>query len=359
VQNTPLNALHLELGAKMAEFAGYSMPISYPAGVMQEHLHTREKAGLFDVSHMGQAILVGEPQRLEQLVPASIESLKQGRMRYTQLTNETGGIIDDLMVTKLSDDRLFLVVNGARKAVDFAHISASISGLEVLADRALLALQGPLGAGIIADFFPATSDMPFMSMLAVPATKYGDLYISRCGYTGEDGFEISVNADGVESLARDLLANEAVEMVGLAARDSLRLEAGLCLYGHDIDEATSPVEAGLGWSISKSRRQNGGFNGEARILRELAEGAGRKLVGIKPEGRAPAREGVEIFNTQQEKIGTITSGGYGSSVGAPVSMGYVATEYAQFGTRLKLLVRGKYQDASVSKLPFTPHRYFK
>jgi aminomethyltransferase len=364
MQDIPLKSLHLELGAKMVEFAGYMMPISYQAGIMHEHLHTREKAGLFDVSHMGQAVVSGDIARFEQIVPASIKNLKPGRMRYTQLTNDSGGIIDDLMVTRLVDaengeERLFLVVNGARKDVDFAHISDNLSGLAQLADRALLALQGPLAAAVIHKMFPETTGMPFMSLRELKATEYGDLLIARCGYTGEDGFEISVTAMEAEKLARDLLQNDAVEMIGLGARDSLRLEAGLCLYGHDIDENTSPIEAGLGWSVGKARRSSGGFPGDGRILYELSEGPARKLVGIKPEGRALAREGVEILNAGMEKIGVVTSGGYGPSVNGPIAMGYVPAEHASTGSRLNLLIRGKPQAACVVSLPFVSHRYFR
>ncbi|HHK74992.1 MAG TPA: glycine cleavage system aminomethyltransferase GcvT [Rhizobiales bacterium] len=369
LQVTPLHALHIELGARMVPFAGYDMPVSFPLGVMKEHLHVRSKAGLFDVSHMGQCLLhapEGVAAALETLVPGNITGLADGRMRYTQLTNEEGGIRDDLMITRIhekdGEEWFFLVVNGACKSDDFAHIEASLAGrvkMEILAEKALLALQGPAASGVLSALLPGVEDMAFMSIRHFPDTEFGSLWVSRCGYTGEDGFELSVDGAQAEALARHLLAHEAVEMIGLGARDSLRLEAGLCLYGHDIDTTTSPVEAGLLWSIGKARRETGGFPGATRILREIRQGPARKLVGIRPDGRAPAREGTRIENENGEEIGVITSGGFGPSVGGPVAMGYVTAQQATAGSPLKLIIRGKAHGASVVKLPFVAHNYHR
>jgi aminomethyltransferase len=369
LQTTPLHRLHVELGAKMVPFAGYDMPVSFPLGVMKEHLHVREKAGLFDVSHMGQALLhapSGVAAAIETLVPGNITGLADGRMRYTQLTNDAGGIRDDLMVSRIhekdGEEWYFLVVNGACKRDDFAHVTAQIGdrvNMVVLADKALLALQGPAACGVLKAFLPGVEDMAFMSIRNFPDTGFGPLWVSRCGYTGEDGFELSVDGAQAEALARRLLAADEVEMIGLGARDSLRLEAGLCLYGHDIDTATSPVEAGLLWSIGKTRREAGGFPGAARILREIREGPARKLVGIRPGGRAPAREGTVIEDMNGNVIGAVTSGGFGPSVGGPVAMGYVAADHAAVDTRLNLVIRGKAHGASVVKLPFVAHNYHR
>jgi glycine cleavage system T protein (aminomethyltransferase) len=368
LQRTPLYDLHVTLGARMVAFAGYEMPVQYPLGILKEHLHTRAHAGLFDVSHMGQAFLIGPDHAttataLEALVPADILGLRAGRQRYTQLLNEDGGIVDDLMVTRSAapedDGSLMLVVNAARKAVDFAHIAERLPDdvrLQPAAERALLALQGPRAAEVMATLAGAAGALRFMTAAGGKAGGI-DCHISRSGYTGEDGFEVSLAADKAEPLARLLLAQDGVQPIGLGARDSLRLEAGLCLYGHDIDETTSPVEAGLAWSIQKRRRTEGGFPGSARIQRELAEGPARRRVGIRPDGRAPAREGTEILASSGERIGTITSGGFGPSVNAPVAMGYVEARYAEPGTQMSLLVRGKPLGATVVSLPFVPHRY--
>ncbi|HXE88035.1 MAG TPA: glycine cleavage system aminomethyltransferase GcvT [Hyphomicrobiaceae bacterium] len=368
LQRTPLHELHVSLGARMVAFAGYEMPVQYPPGILKEHLHTRAHAGLFDVSHMGQAFLVGPDHAataaaLEALVPADILGLHPGQQRYTQLLNVDGGIIDDLMVTRSAaaedDGSLMLVANAARKVVDFAHISEQLPDevrLEPAPERALLALQGPRAAEVLAKVSDAATALRFMT--AAPGTVGGiDCHVSRSGYTGENGFEISLAADQAERLARLLLAQEDVQPIGLGARDSLRLEAGLCLYGHDIDETTSPVEAALAWSIQKRRRAEGGFPGSDRILRELVDGPARRRVGLRPDGRAPAREGTEILAASGERIGTVTSGGFGPSVNAPVAMGYVAARYAEPGTQVSLMVRGKPLGASVVSLPFVPHRY--
>src|SRR5262245_40032181 len=368
LQHTPLYELHVALGAKMVPFAGYDRPVQYAAGILKEHLHTRQKAGLFDVSHMGQAFLVGPDHAttaaaLETLVPADILNLKPGQQRYSQLLNEDGGIVDDLMVTRSAsaedDGSLMLVVNAARKEVDYAHISQRLPDgvrLQPAPERALLTLQGPAAARVLAKLSDVATDLRFMTAASGKVGEF-DCRVSRSGYTGEDGFEISLAAAGAEKLARLLLAQEGVQPIGLGARDSLRLEAGLCLYGHDIDETTSPVEAGLAWSIQKRRRSDGGFPGAGRIQRELAQGPSRRRVGIRPDGRAPAREGAEILSLLGERIGTVTSGGFGPSVNGPVAMGYVAAGYGEPGTPVNLMVRCKALSATVVPLPFVQHRY--
>ncbi|WP_085792452.1 glycine cleavage system aminomethyltransferase GcvT [Roseivivax jejudonensis] len=363
---TPLHALHLELGAKMVPFAGYEMPVQYPSGVKTEHLHTRSRAGLFDVSHMGQVVLrdrgADPAEALERLVPADIRGLGEGRQRYAVFTNEEGGIEDDLMVANRGD-HLFLVVNAACKEADVARLRAALEpqvSVKALDNRALLALQGPAAEAVLADLAPEVRDMRFMDVATV-ALDGAEAWVSRSGYTGEDGFEISVPEAAAEGLARRLLAHDDVAPIGLGARDSLRLEAGLCLYGHDLDPATSPVEAALSWSIGKARRANGaragGFPGDARILRELSEAAPRMRVGLKPEGRAPMREGVELFAAEEDgatAVGHITSGGFGPSVEGPVAMGYVPAAMAAPGTRLWGALRGKRLPLEVVRLPFVP-----
>jgi aminomethyltransferase len=366
LQRTPLHALHLELGARMVPFAGYDMPVQYPAGILAEHLHCRRAAGLFDVSHMGQIRLAAPggtavaAAELERLVPGDIAGLAPRRQRYTLLTDEAGGIRDDLMVAN-AGDHLFLVVNAGCKTEDFAHLRAGLGhhcALELLGDRALLALQGPAAASVLARLAPGSSAMRFME--AGPLEVAGiACFASRSGYTGEDGFEISIPADAAEALARRLLAEPEVAPIGLGARDSLRLEAGLCLYGNDIDRGTSPIEADLAWAIPRRRRAEGGFPGAATILRQLAEGPRRKRVGIRPEGRAPARAHTEIRDESGAAVGEITSGGFGPSVDGPIAMGYVAPALASPGSRLQLMVRGKALSASVVPLPFLPHRYHR
>lgn len=362
LNKTPLDDLHRKKGGKMVPFAGYAMPVQYKDGIMAEHHHTRTQAGLFDVSHMGQAILRGDnpAKAFEKLVPGDIQDLPTGRMRYTQLTNETGGILDDLMVTNLGD-RLFLVVNASRKKEDFNHIGEALDGicqLEIMNNQALLALQGPKAAEVLSRFTKAAKHMMFMS--AETLTLGGvPCFVSRSGYTGEDGFEISVPAEEAENLAMHLLEEAEVKPVGLGARDSLRLEAGLCLYGNDIDETTTPIEAGLAWSISKRRRAEGTFPGGTVIRDQLVGGASRKRVGIKPEGRAPARAHTEIQDDRGKTIGEVTSGGFGPTVDGPVAMGYVETKFAKPDTPLTLIIRGKAHPAKVVKLPFVPHRYHK
>jgi aminomethyltransferase len=367
---TPLHALHVALGARMASFAGYAMPIQYPAGVLAEHLHTRKAAGLFDVSHMGQALLEGSDHAavagfLESLCPADILNLAPGRQRYTQLLNEAGGIVDDLMVTRPpgADGALRLVVNASRKEVDFALMRERLPAnvrLTPLPEAALIALQGPLAAATLARLAPqeAIETMAFMS--ARPAGIAGfDTFVSRSGYTGEDGYEISLASTQAEEFSRTLLAEPDVAPIGLGARDSLRLEAGLCLYGHELDETIDPIEAALSWSIQKRRRLEGGFPGAKRIENALANGTDRRRVGLRPDGRAPAREGTEIVSADGAPIGLVTSGGFGPSVNAPIAMGYVARAQAAVGAPVGLMVRGKPLSARIVTLPFHPHAYYR
>lgn len=360
--HTPLYDLHVELGGKMVPFAGYAMPVQYPAGIVAEHQHCRAQAALFDVSHMGQVRITGDEaaQSLETLVPGDLLGLATGDQRYTQLTNETGGILDDLIVGR-DEDNLFLVINASRKAADITHMRASLDTaveLEALEDRALLALQGPQAAAVLASLVPDCTALRFMQA-GWFAIDGADCRISRSGYSGEDGFEISTPADFAEPLARRLLAFEPVMPAGLGARDSLRLEAGLCLYGNDIDETTTPVEAGLTWSIGKRRRSEGGFPGAAVIQQQLAEGVNRKRVGLRPEGRAPVRAGSLLTDEAGKEVGTVTSGGFGPSVGAPVAMGYVASELATPDQDLTAVVRGKGLPIRVAKLPFVPAGYHR
>ncbi|MFQ1698991.1 glycine cleavage system aminomethyltransferase GcvT [Loktanella agnita] len=363
---TPLHDLHVELGAKMVPFAGYAMPVQYGLGVMKEHLHTREKAGLFDVSHMGQVILRGEDPAtaLERLIPVDIVGLAENRQRYGFFTNDSGGIMDDLMIANRGD-HLFVVVNAACKGADIAHMKANLEpGVTVteITDRALLALQGPASEAVLAALNPTVAGMAFMDVATVTLNG-AECWVSRSGYTGEDGFEISVPAGDAAALARALLAHEDVAPIGLGARDSLRLEAGLCLYGHDIDTDTTPVQAALTWAMQKVRRPGGaracGFPGAAAIASELAKGVARKRVGLLPEGRAPMREGVPIYADADgdAQIGVITSGGFGPTVGGPVAMGYVASAQAQPGTVLYGELRGKRLPLTVTKLPFTPANF--
>jgi aminomethyltransferase len=363
LNRTPLFDLHRELGAKIVPFAGYEMPVQYPAGIIAEHLHTRSAAGLFDVSHMGQIRIEADgfdaaAAALERLVPCDIRGLEPGRMRYTQFTNPAGGILDDLMASRLGE-QLILVVNASRKHADAAHLRAHLAGLarvEELSTRALLALQGPAAAAVMARFDGRVQTMSFMSIAEVSIDGVPCI-ATRSGYTGEDGFELSMPAEEAVRIARLLLAQPEVKPVGLGARDSLRLEAGLCLYGHDIDETTTPVEAGLTWSIGKRRRSEGGFLGAASILEQVAQGAQRRRVGILPEGRAPARENTEITDAKGGLIGKVTSGGFGPTVNGPICMGYVDRINSGEGTEVALLVRGTPRPARVAPMPFVPHRY--
>ncbi len=363
LRRTPLHALHLELGAKMVPFAGYEMPVQYPSGILAEHLHTRREAGLFDVSHMGQLRLTAKPRQdaaaaLERLVTADIRALKSGRMRYALFTNEAGGILDDLMVSN-TGDHLILVVNAARKQADEAHLRAALSGeveIENLSSRALLALQGPAAESVLARLAPDAAKFFFMQG-AFWTIEGARCFVTRSGYTGEDGFEISVPGEAAETLARRLLAMPEVKPVGLGARDSLRLEAGLCLYGNDIDATTTPIEAGLAWSIGERRRREGGFPGAGIIQRQLREATARRRVGIRPEGRQPAREHTPIEDSAGHRIGEVTSGGFGPSLGGPLAMGYVESATAEPGRALALLVRGKLLPAKVVPVPFVKTNY--
>ncbi len=362
LKQTPLDTLHREWDAKMAPFAGYDMAVHFRQGIIAEHRHTRAKASIFDVSHMGQAKLLGDDAAaaLETLVPGDIQGLSPGKTRYTVFTNEQGGILDDLMVTN-QDDHLYLVVNAARKDADFAHIRNRIAGrarLEILDGRALVALQGPAAAAVMGRLRAEAPEMAFMTAAALDLDGIR-CFVTRSGYTGEDGYEISVAAPEAEKLARGLLAEPEVMLAGLGARDSLRLEAGLCLYGHDIDETTTPVEASLSWVVGKRRREEGGFPGHHIILDQLKTGAAKKRVGLKPDGKALARALTAVETATGEVIGEVTSGGYGPSVEGPISMGYVKTEYASPGTSVNLRVRGKALAGSVVKLPFVERRYYK
>ena len=368
--HTPLHALHVARGGKMVPFAGYEMPVQYAAGVLREHQHTRSAAGLFDVSHMGQLAVRAKSGKvedaalaLERLVPQDIVAVAPGRQRYAQFTNTAGGMLDDLMVANFSD-HLFLVVNAACKTEDEAHLRAHLSdacAIESLADRALIALQGPKAEQVLADFADVTA-MRFMD--SGPRKVAGlDCFVSRSGYTGEDGFEISVPAEHAEALVKSLLDNTNVLPIGLGARDSLRLEAGLCLYGHDIDATTTPVEGALEWSVQKSRRNGGaragGFFGAETILAQFEKGAARRRVGLRPEGRAPVREDAILFadSASSEPIGKVTSGGFGPSLNAPVAMGYLPSVLAAPGTQVFTEVRGQRLPLQVAAMPFVPNTY--
>lgn len=366
---TPLNDWHIAQGARMVPFAGYSMPVQYPDGILTEHLWTRENAGLFDVSHMGQCFVYSDAwektaRTLEALVPADILSLKPGQQRYSQLLAEDGGILDDLMITRSAyaghEGWAYVVVNAGCKDQDYAHIAAKLPAgvsLRIEDDLALIALQGPKAVAVLADLIPEIRTTPFMTYHAAMLDGV-HLQISRSGYTGEDGVEISIPSKNVAAFCDRLCADPRVKPIGLGARDSLRLEAGLCLYGHDIDTTTSPIEADLKWSIQKRRREEGGFPGAARVQKELKDGPSRLRVGILPEGRQPARDGTEVF-ANGRKIGVITSGGFGPSLNGPVAMGYVETAFAKVGTPVTLVVRGKELPARIAAMPFVPHRYFR
>ncbi len=363
-----LHDLHVARGGKIVPFAGYEMPVQYAPGVMKEHLHTRSAAGLFDVSHMGQVILrprgtyEATALAFEAMMPVDVLGVAVGRQRYGLFTNETGGILDDLMFANRGN-HLFVVVNAACKAQDIAHLQAHLAvTTEVIpvTDRALLALQGPLAEAVLARLVPGVVAMRFMDSLVL-SWQGSELWISRSGYTGEDGFEISIPNAQAETFATALLEQPEVMLIGLGARDSLRLEAGLCLYGHDIDKTTSPVEAGLTWAIQKARREGGaragGFPGEDRIMYELANGPDRKRVGLRPEGRAPMREGTALFAPDATPLGSVTSGGFGPSIEAPIAMGYVAAAFAALGAALMGDVRGKHLPVAVTELPFQPTTY--
>ncbi len=377
LKQTKLHSLHVASGAKMVPFAGYDMPVQYPLGIMKEHLHTREKCGLFDVSHMGQCFLAADDGTfetaavaLEKLVPADIQSLEPGQQRYSQFLDSDGGILDDLMISRLGfeghEHKLYLVVNAGCKDQDFAHMQKHLPTnvkLDVTDDTlSLIALQGPKAAEVLGSLNPKVKELVFMTHTDLPLGETAaDLWchVSRSGYTGEDGYEIAVKHEDAEKLVGKLLAHDDVELIGLGARDSLRMEAGLCLYGHDIDTSVSPIEAGLIWSVQKHRRKGGNYFGAARVEADLANKQSKRLVGILPEGRAPAREHTEIQDMDGNTIGEITSGGFGPSIGGPVAMGYVTRANAKAGTDLNLIVRGKARPAKVVKMPFVPHNYYR
>jgi len=369
LKRTPFYNMHVANGAKMVPFAGYDMPVQYPSGVMKEHLQTREKAGLFDVSHMGQAILRGQSYQdaavaLERLIPMDVQGLAEGRQRYGFFTNDQGGILDDLMFANRGD-HIFMVVNAACKEADIDHLRDNLEPdihVKVLENRALLALQGPSSESVLAEHYPPITDMQFMDVETIPIAG-AECWVSRSGYTGEDGFELSIPLAAALDVAKALVDHPDVEWIGLGARDSLRLEGGLCLYGHDIDETTTPIQAGLTWAIQKARRENGtrvgGFPGANVILGQMASGVANTRVGLIPQTRAPMREGVELFATETDTapIGYVTSGGFGPSVGSPVAMGYVPTEMSTPNTVLFGEVRGKRMPVQVSRLPHVPARF--
>jgi aminomethyltransferase len=364
LKRTPLHALHMSLGARMVPFAGYEMPVQYPAGIVKEHLHTRSSAGLFDVSHMGQAFLDGDDaaSALETLTPADIAGLKEGQIRYALLLNDSGGIKDDFMAARLANERaLYLVVNAATKKSDFAYIGERTKGgaaLSPQASRALLALQGPKAESVLARHAEGISALGFMKLGRFTVAG-APAIVSRSGYTGEDGFEISLNESDAEPVARKLLAEPEVLPIGLGARDTLRLEAGLCLYGHDLDETITPIAAGLAWVIGKRRKMSRDFPAADVLMTELFEGTKRKRIGLKLADKVPAREGADIVNASGSIVGRVTSGGFGPSIGAPIAMGYVDMPYTADGTELGLMVREVARAAQVTPMPFVPHRYKK
>ena len=366
LSRTPLHALHLELGAKMVEFAGYEMPVSYPEGILKEHRHCRASAALFDVSHMGQLRLIGADaaKALESLVPMDVVDLAVGKQRYALFTNQNGGILDDLMITR-REDHLFLVVNAACKVADTRHLITNIGHrctVQPLPDRALLALQGPLAAKALAQLNPGVAALTFMTGASYTLAG-ADCFVTRSGYTGEDGYEISVATERAEALARALLALHEVKPAGLGARDTLRLEAGLCLYGHDINDTTTPVEAGLTWSIQKVRRQEGarhaGYPGAAIIDAQLSTPPSTKRVGLLGLERVPVREGAIVVDAHGRKLGHVTSGTLSPTLGEPIAMAYLAANHALPHHEVYAEVRGKRQPMRVSAMPFTPHRYFR
>jgi aminomethyltransferase len=363
---TPLDALHRELGAKMVPFAGYDMPVQYPGGIIREHQQTRERAGLFDVSHMGQVVIEGPDTAamLESLVPVDVQGLAVDGQTYALFTNERGGVLDDLIITRWGEDRFFLVVNAACKAQDIAHLRAHLDGqsLQILETQALLALQGPAAREVMAELCPAAAQLVFMTGTRAELDGV-PVYITCSGYTGEDGFEISVPADAAEALARRILAFEQVEPIGLGARDSLRLEAGLCLYGHELTEDIDPVQAGLVWSISKARRPDGerpgGFPGAEVIFQRMVDKPSLRRVGLAVDGRRPVREGQAVIDAQGNRVGEICSAHYGATYGGPIAMAYVKRELGEPGTALAVEARANALPVTVTRMPFCPQRYFR
>ncbi len=363
---TPFFDVHVEYGGKMVPFAGYSMPVQYDGmGVMQEHLYCRSEVGLFDVSHMGQVFISSDnadpAEMLEKITPGDFKNLKIGEIKYTVLLNENGGIIDDLMVTRFDDRKLFLVINAGCKVKDLEYITKQIGvdvKIEELKTRALLALQGQQAEAVLVKLIPDVSKLRFMQSATFKYNDH-DLYISRSGYTGEDGFEISIANDIAADFAKTLLSAENVKWIGLGARDSLRLEAGMCLYGHDLNENTTPIEANLKWVVPKRRREEKGFLGADKIINQIENGTKTLRVGIQPEGRAPLREGVELFSIEGEKIGAITSGGFSPSLKKPIAMGYVNTEFSTIGSKINAKLRGKDIPCEVVSMSFVANKYKK
>ena len=367
IRKTPLHKMHVDAGAKMVPFAGYEMPVSYPLGIKKEHTHTRERAGLFDVSHMGQIRLSGEHamSALESLVPVDIIDLPLMKTRYALFTSENGGVMDDLMVTNLGGNSLFLVVNAACKDSDFEHLQHNLGSsceLELCDDLALLALQGPKAVKVLSEHAPSIKEMAFMTAKQTKIDEI-DCLVTRSGYTGEDGFEISVSAKDAESLASLLIANDEVEWIGLGARDSLRLEAGLSLYGHELDISHSPVESSLNWALSKVRRlggeREGNYLGDQVILNQLENGSDTKVVGILPEGKMPVRDGAIIQDENGNQVGYVTSGGFGPTLNKPISIARIETKFNQSQSKLFALVRDKIIAVEIVKLPFVKHNYYR
>ena len=367
IRKTPFHQMHVDAGAKMVPFAGYEMPVSYPLGIKKEHTHTRERAGLFDVSHMGQIRLSGEQvmAALESLVPVDIIDLPKMKTRYALFTNENGGVLDDLMVTNLGDNSLFLVVNAACKYADFKHLQDHLGSsceLELDDDLALLAFQGPKAAKVLSGLAPAVNEMTFMTAKQVMINDIS-CFITRSGYTGEDGFEISVSSQDAENLADILLSSDEVDWIGLGARDSLRLEAGLSLYGHELDTSHSPVESSLNWALSKVRRlggeREGNYLGDKIILNQLQHGSDTKVVGLLPEGRMPVRDGAIIQDENGNQIGYVTSGGFGPTLNKPISIARLETKYTNSQSKLFALVREKKIAVEIIKLPFVKHNYYR
>ena len=363
---TPLDALHRELGARMVPFAGYEMPVQYPEGILAEHTHTREAAGLFDVSHMGQVRISGPGivAALEALLPVDLEGLEQNSQVYALLTNDQGGVRDDLIVTRWGEEDFFLVINAACKEQDIAYLEERLPGfsIELMDGRGLLALQGPQARDVIAELAPEAAQLTFMNGMAVSLDGH-DCYITCSGYTGEDGFELSAPGEYAEALARRLLADERVRPIGLGARDSLRLEAGLCLYGHELSTEITPVEAVLMWSISRARRADGarpgGFPGAEAIFAQAAEGPSRRRVGLKVDGKRPVREGQPVLDSEGRVIGEVSSACFGATVGAPIAMAMIDAAYREPGTELAVDVRGKPLPVTVCKTPFVAQRYYR
>ncbi|MBY6189564.1 glycine cleavage system aminomethyltransferase GcvT [Microbulbifer agarilyticus] len=363
---TPLYDLHVELGGKMVPFAGYAMPVQYAAGIVREHQHTRDAIGIFDVSHMGQMLVSGEgvAEALEALLPIDVAGLGINQQCYSVLTTESGGILDDLIVTRWSENEFFLVVNAATSAGDLKHLQNHLRGcdIRVLGQRALLAVQGPKAGELIGELAPETRALTFMHGVHTKLFDH-DCYITRSGYTGEDGFEISVADTAVEAVTRELLKDPRTAMIGLGARDTLRLEAGLCLYGNDMDRTTSPIEAGLQWSIARSRRAGGdkagGFLGAETVFAQMEEGVSRKRVGFTVAGKVPVRAGADVIDEAGNIVGKVTSGGFGPTLGASIGMAYLDRGYEKVGTDLYALVRGKQIAITVAKTPFVPQRYYR